>query len=69
MEGSLFLPADRSHRVAEVSCADCGQVFRPRRVGDGAEELCDPCYEARFRPLPLRNGRKLGQEIPLVRTR
>ncbi len=48
MEGVLFIPLNRPHRPPELVCADCGQLFRPRRVGDGAEELCDRCYQAQF---------------------
>ena len=48
MEGVLFVPADRPHRPPELVCADCGQLFRARRIGDGTEELCDRCYEAQF---------------------
>ncbi len=51
MEGVLFIPLNRPHRPPELVCADCGQLFRPRRIGDGTEELCDRCYEVRFEPL------------------
>jgi hypothetical protein len=48
MEGSMFIPADGSPLTQ--FCTDCGQAFQPRQVGDGVEELCDACYEARFQP-------------------
>ena len=51
MEGVLFIPLNRPHRPAELVCADCGQLFRPRRIADGTEELCDRCYQAQFQPL------------------
>ncbi len=51
MEGSRFIFHDSSSQHPDQVCTDCGQVFEPRRVGDGAEELCDTCYEARFQPL------------------
>ncbi len=56
MEGILFIPPDRPRRSPELVCADCGQPFRARRVGDGAEVLCDRCYEAQFQPARGRKG-------------
>ncbi len=58
MEGSLFIPANRPRRRPGLVCTDCGQLFRPRRIGDGIEELCDLCYEAQFQPLTFRNGQR-----------
>jgi len=52
MEGVLFIPSSRPNRCLSQICAECGQVFRPRRLGDGVEQLCDQCYEAQFHPLP-----------------
>ncbi len=57
MEGVLFIPDNRPRRPSELLCADCGQFFRPRQIADGAEQLCDRCYVALFRPLHRRNGR------------
>ncbi len=51
MESALFIPPHRAERPPELVCTDCGQLFRPRWIGDGAEELCDRCYEAQFEPL------------------
>lgn len=51
MEGSLFITPDRGTRAPELVCADCGAQFRPRRITDGIEEICDSCYTARF-PAP-----------------
>lgn len=58
MEGVLFIPPNRTRRTPEFVCADCGQLFRPRSIGDGAEELCDGCYEAQFQPLSFQDGQK-----------
>ncbi len=58
MEGVLFIPPNRTRRNPELVCADCGQLFRPRWIGDGAEELCDNCYEAQFQPLAFQDGQK-----------
>jgi len=57
MEGILFIPPNRPHRSPELVCTECGKPFRPRQVADGAEELCDPCYEAQFQPLRGRRRR------------
>ncbi len=35
-------------QAAQLTCAECGATFVPRRVGDGVEELCDACYENHF---------------------
>lgn len=48
MEGSLFFNNERPKRTPDLVCLDCGGSFRPRRVSDGVEELCDTCYEATF---------------------
>ena len=61
MEGALFIPPNRPQRRPEVSCAECGQLFRPRNVADGAEELCDRCYEAEFEPVRLRHWQQPGR--------
>ena len=53
MEGSLFITRDRGTRAPELVCADCGTQFRPRRVTDGIEEICDSCYSARFPALVI----------------
>jgi hypothetical protein len=60
MEGVLYLPPDRPQRAPEIACLDCGQPFRPHRVADGVEELCELCYQARFQPLRRRNGHRLA---------
>ncbi|MGB7023554.1 MAG: hypothetical protein WBD73_07120 [Candidatus Acidiferrales bacterium] len=52
MEGSLFITADRGTRAPELVCTDCGTRFRPRRITDGVEEICDSCYSTRF-PAPV----------------
>ncbi len=38
---------------SELVCTDCGVRFRARRVTDGVEEICDPCYEVRFPTLSI----------------
>jgi hypothetical protein len=48
VEGSLFFSSERPKRTPDLVCRDCGSLFRPRRVTDGVEELCDSCYEMRF---------------------
>ena len=51
MEGVLFIPSNRPKRFPGQICTECGRIFRPRRVGDGVEQLCDECYEAQFHSL------------------
>jgi formylmethanofuran dehydrogenase subunit E len=43
-----FTPAHQHLQAPELVCADCGETFVPRRIGDGVEELCNACYEKRF---------------------
>ena len=64
MEGALFIPPNRPSRRPEQLCAECGRAFRLRRVGEGAEELCDTCYEAQFEPHRLRHWQKSGRSHP-----
>jgi len=63
MEGVLYLPPHRPSRAPEIACAACGQSFRPHRVADGVEELCDLCYQARFQPRRSRNGRRPSNRL------
>jgi len=42
------VPANTFLQAASLTCADCGEHFVPRRLGDGVEELCDTCYTHRF---------------------
>lgn len=60
MEGSLFITPGRGTRAPELVCADCSTQFRPRRVTDGIEEICDSCYSARF-PAPILEYAELPQ--------
>jgi len=60
MEGSLFITPGRGTRAPELVCADCSTQFRPRRVTDGIEEICDSCYSARF-PSPAIEFAQLTQ--------
>ena len=56
---SLFLPLhDRPNRSIEQLCAECGRIFRPHQLSEGAELLCDTCYEAQFNPSGLRHWQK-----------
>ncbi|MHB8485688.1 MAG: hypothetical protein ACYDCM_08160 [Candidatus Acidiferrales bacterium] len=61
MEGSLFITPGREARSPELVCADCSTQFRPRRVTDGIEEICDSCYSARF-PAPVIEYAQLPQK-------
>jgi hypothetical protein len=61
MEGVLFIPPNRR---PEETCAECGRTFRPLRLGDGTEELCDTCYEAQFEPRRLHHWQKPGRSHP-----
>ena len=64
MEGVLFIPPNRPHRNPDRTCVECGRAFRPRRGGEGAEELCDPCYDAQFEPRRMHLWQKLGRLHP-----
>ena len=48
MEGSRFIPADRTPFQPELIRAKCGESFQPHCVGEGVEELCCDCYEEEF---------------------
>ncbi len=66
MEGVLFIPPDRPDRNSNQICADCGRAFRPRPASEGAEELCDNCYQAQFEPRRLRHWQKpAGRTHPM----
>ncbi len=58
MQGVQFTPPNRSNRRSDEVCAECGRGFRPREAADGAEELCDNCYEAQFEPRRLRHWQR-----------
>jgi hypothetical protein len=48
MEGSRSHSPVQLERCVEQTCSQCGRTFRPHITGDGAEELCDLCYDAEF---------------------
>ena len=62
MEGSFFSLPGNDHENPEQICADCGQIFQPRSVGDGAEELCDTCYDAQFQPLRVAKWQRIEKK-------
>jgi formylmethanofuran dehydrogenase subunit E len=41
-------PANPFLQASSLICADCGENFVPRRLGDGVEVLCDACYRDRI---------------------
>jgi len=65
MEGALFIPPNRSDRRSDQICTECGRTFRSHRVGEGAEELCDTCYDAQFEPRRLHLWQKPGRLHPI----
>lgn len=58
MEGAQFIPPHRINLRLDQICAECRRTFRPRLLGDGAEEICDECYTAQFEPRRLRHWQK-----------
>jgi formylmethanofuran dehydrogenase subunit E len=42
------VPANQFLQASSLTCADCGENFVPRRLGDGVEVLCDACYRNRI---------------------
>ena len=67
MEGSKFSFPDKFAPRPEEHCPECGQLFRPRLIGDGVEELCDTCYEAQFQPMHLSKWQKMACKPRSVR--
>ncbi len=55
MSATLLIQLNRLESRPKQTCVQCGVVFLPHRVGDGAEELCVDCYRTRFETL---SGRK-----------
>lgn len=66
MQGVPLTPPNHDNRRTEQLCADCGRRFQPRAVGEGAEEVCDSCYDAQFEPPRLRHWQKpTGRTHPM----
>jgi formylmethanofuran dehydrogenase subunit E len=57
-----FTPAHLDLQAAQLTCTECGETFEPRRIGDGVQELCDACYEDRFRT-PQRREERLHRRV------
>jgi hypothetical protein len=49
MPATVSSHSERLLVAREIICAECGRSFLPHRVGDGAELLCNACYDAQFR--------------------
>lgn len=43
-------------KPADFVCTDCGAPFASHGAGDGAELLCNKCYEAQFSSNSLSPG-------------
>jgi len=52
MPSMLMIELSKLESRPKQTCAQCGVVFLPHRVGDGFEELCVNCYRTRFETFP-----------------
>ncbi|HEV3219445.1 MAG TPA: hypothetical protein VGZ48_06710 [Candidatus Acidoferrales bacterium] len=63
MEGVQFVPPnhpdDRIHQV----CSECGHIFESRPNAEGAEVVCDDCYQAQFEPVRVRIWQRVAARL------
>lgn len=63
MEGALYSPLDRPSNRVHQSCTECGHIFESRPNGEGAELLCDACYQSQFEPIHVRQLHRLSERL------
>jgi hypothetical protein len=63
MEGSMYFPLDRPNNIVHQTCTECGHLFESRPNGEGAESLCDPCYQIQFQPIHIRQLERMSVRL------
>jgi hypothetical protein len=63
MEGSLYSPLGRPIHSVHQSCTECGHIFESRPNGEGAQLLCDPCYQTQFEPEHVRQLQRMSVRL------
>jgi hypothetical protein len=64
MEGSSFVPSNLLEEMKELICTQCGKAYHSHEVADGAEQLCNRCFEAQLSPATPEHVALLhGEEI------
>jgi hypothetical protein len=68
MERSSLVPPNRLEKTEELICTQCGKPYHSHQVADGAEQLCNRCFEAQFSPatpehLAMLGGKEIDADL------
>jgi formylmethanofuran dehydrogenase subunit E len=63
MEGVNFFPPNRPDNRIHQVCTECGHVFESRPNAEGAEIICDACYQSAFEPIRVRHWQKVPARL------
>jgi len=59
MEGVHFNPPNRPDTRVHQLCTECGYLFESRPNAEGAELICDTCYQAQFEPVRISKWQRM----------
>ncbi len=59
MEGVPFSQPHHFDGPIHQVCTECGHIFESRPNGEGAEIVCDACYQAQFEPIRIRHWQRV----------
>lgn len=60
MEGSSFVPPNRFEESEVFICTQCRKPYHSHEAADGAEQLCNHCFEGQFSPASTAHVELLG---------
>jgi hypothetical protein len=63
MEGVHFNPPNRPESRIHQMCTECGHVFEARPNAEGAELVCDACYQTQFEPIHVRHWQRVPARL------
>jgi hypothetical protein len=59
MEGVHFVPPNRPDTRVHQVCTECGYIFESRPNAEGAELVCETCYQAQFAPARVSHWKRV----------
>ena len=59
MEGVRYLPPNDRENGMQIMCTECGYMFESRPNAEGADLVCDSCYESKFEPVRVSPWRRV----------
>jgi DNA-directed RNA polymerase subunit RPC12/RpoP len=67
MEGVHFFPPNRPDNRMHQVCTECGHIFESRPDAEGAEIVCDSCYQGQFEPMRVSHWQRVPARLRSAR--